>query len=34
MKPLDHTRGEEITVEVLLEAALDAGTQHLDGDGL
>ena len=30
MEALDHARGEEIAVEVLLEALLDAGAQHLD----
>ena len=34
MKPLDHARGEEIRVEVLVEALLDAWAQHLDGDWL
>ena len=30
MEALDHARGEEIGVEVLVEALLDAGPQHLD----
>ena len=34
MEALDHARGEEIRVEVLVEALLDAGAQHLDGDWL
>ena len=34
MEALDHARGEEIAVEVPLEALLDAGPQHLDGDRL
>ena len=29
MEALDHARGEEIRVEVLVEALLDAGAQHL-----
>ncbi len=32
MEALDHPRGEDIVVEVLLEALLDAGAEHLDGD--
>src|SRR5262245_30010474 len=32
MEALDHSRGKEITVEVLLEALLDAGPEHLDRD--
>ena len=34
MEALDHARGEEIAVEIPLEALLDAGPEHLDGDGL
>ena len=34
MKPLDHAGGEEIRIEVLVEALLDAWAQHLDGDWL
>jgi hypothetical protein len=30
MEALDQTRGEEIGIEVLLEALLDPGSQHLD----
>ncbi len=31
MQPLDHAGGEEVAVEVLLEALLDVGPEHLDG---
>src|SRR5262245_21228968 len=34
MKPLDHARGKEIRVEVLVKTLLDAWAQHLDGDWL
>ena len=30
VQALDHARGEEIAVEVSLEALLDAGSEHLD----
>ena len=34
MEGLDHARGEDVAVEVLREALLDAGAQHLDCDRL
>ena len=34
VEPLDHARGEDVRVEILLEALLDAGAQHLDRDRL
>src|SRR5215813_3962108 len=34
MEALDHARGEEIGVEVLVEALLDARTENLHGDRL
>ena len=34
MEALDHAGGEEVAVEIAVEALLDAGAQHLDGDRL